>query len=93
MSKLEETILSIKEDLDNPLSKEEFLAQCTYERIKTKSRKYDESLDHYLELLEKTEDSPDISRLGTTLVRLSSLVTSSYQDILEILRHYKTFLK
>lgn len=87
MSKLEETVSRITRDLDfGDYSKEEFLAECAYERINSRNKKYEESFDHYLELIESNEGSTkDLVRFGKTLTSLSNLVTSSYDGLIKMI--------
>lgn len=91
MTKLETTIKEIRKDLSfGDISKDSFLAQCAYQRIQYKSKNYEESFDHYLDLLEKTEgSSQDLVRLGKTLSHLSSLITSSYEELVKMITSYE----
>lgn len=87
MSKLEMTINSIIKDLDfGDYSKEEFLAECACKRINDKNKKYEESFDHYLKLIESNEgNSKDLVRFGKTLTSLSDLVTLSYDGLIKMI--------
>lgn len=91
MTSLESTIKKIREDLSFEFtSRDNFLAQCAYQRIKDKSKSYEESFDQYVNLLDKTESSPqDLVRFGQTLSHLSSLLTSSYEELIKMVSTYE----
>ena len=87
--KLESTIESLSKDLKfTGVSREEYLAQCAYQRIEQTTQKYDQQFDHYLSLIETTELSyKDLHRLSESLKSLSSLITSSYDGLLKELHN------
>lgn len=91
MSDLEEVILSVCRDLsqDYP-SKEDFLAICAIEKIKSRSAVYNEQLDSYLHKLEESEFyGRDLSRTALSLKSLSKLVEASYESLIRMISNHE----
>lgn len=86
MTKLEDTINLINQDLDlSDFNREEFLAKCAYGRIQKRNESYEKTFDRYLSLIDSCESPSDISRMGKTLVALSDLTTKSYESLLKLI--------
>lgn len=89
MSNLKEIICQAQKDMELSVSKDEFLAELAYERIRNREKLYSERFNHYLDLLEKCEtNTEDLSRLGESLISLSNLMNSSCEELLLMINKY-----
>jgi len=89
MSRLEDTVKTIISDSVPPTNKDEYLASLVCERLKEKSRKYEERFDHYLEKIEKsTANGRDFDRTISTMKSLSDLTDKSYKDLLKLIKKF-----
>lgn len=87
---LEINITSIRNELSETIDdKSRYLAECAKDRIQHCSQSFDEKLDHYLSLLERSEvNSRDLTRMGNSLKSISKLVNKSCSEFIHILRKY-----
>jgi len=86
MTKLEINIMSIKEELEQPINRETFLAENALHKIKIRSLNYDKELNKYIEILDNSDGSAkDLPHLTSTISSLSSLISRSYDDLITMI--------
>ena len=89
MNNLKTLVDQAQKDMKLNMSKEEFLAELAYERIRNREELYSHRFNHYLDLLESREvSSEDLSRLGESLISLSNLMNSSCEELLLMINKY-----
>lgn len=97
MSKLEDNINEIYEDLDyiDKVSNEELLAICARDKIIKRSKLYEEEFDKFLLVIEKKElNKSDFKQVSHSLNKMSKLITESYDGLIkEISRYEKNIFK
>lgn len=96
MSKLEEIISQVKEDIHQleDLPKSEYLALQVISRINELNIKHDLEFEKYLSELENNiMYEQDLSRLSSSLVNFSNNISHVYRQLIDDIKNFQNIFK
>lgn len=92
MTKLEETLATLRNDIQPPTSKEEFLAFCVKLRLEEQTAKYDQDFDKFLHNLEINENYTDFDKMSNLLLTTTTTINNVYISLIKEIQKLEVIL-